>query len=113
MMVEIVRLRKPLAIFPLPSGRLGALDQARRSFARWIFSPDGETQAARLRRVLARALYRLGLLTQTRDFRAFHRMLIDLGLAVPLGKGFLSPRGKLPDDVGPAVSRIKALMADR
>jgi mitochondrial fission protein ELM1 len=113
MMVEIVRLRKPLAIFPLPSGRLGALDQARRSFARWIFSPDGETQAARLRRVLARALYRLGLLTQTRDFRAFHRMLIDLGLAVPLGKGFLPPRGELPDDVGPAVSRIKALMADR
>ncbi len=113
MMVEIVRLRKPLAIFPLPSGRLGALDQARRSFARWIFSPDGETLADRFRRVVARGFYRLGLLTQTRDFRAFHRMLIDLGLAVPLGKGFQPPRGQLPDDVGLAVSRIRALMVDR
>ncbi len=113
MMVEIVRLRKPLAIFPLPSGRLGALDQARRSFARWIFSPVGETLADRLRRVMARAFYRLGLLTQTRDFREFHRMLLDHGLAVPLGKGFPPPCGELPDDVSPAVSRIKALMANR
>ncbi len=113
MMVEIVRLRKPLAIFPLPSGRLGALDQARRSFARWIFAPEGEALADRLRRVVARGLYRLGLLTQTRDFRAFHGMLIDHGLAVPLGEGFLPPRGELPDDVGPAVSRIRALMTVR
>ncbi|MDJ0943912.1 MAG: ELM1/GtrOC1 family putative glycosyltransferase [Kiloniellales bacterium] len=113
MMVEIVRLRKPLAIFPLPTGRLGALDQARRSFARWIFSPSRDSAGSGLRIALARVLYRLGLLTQTRDFRAFHRMLIDRGLAVRLGEGLRPPQGDLADNLATAVARIKALMGCR
>ena len=110
MMVEIVRLKKPLAIFPLPSGSFGTIDQARRTMARWLFSPRGRGVASRLRRALARTLYRFRLLTQTRDFRAFHRMLIDRGLAVRAGGGFPPPEGQLPDDVGPVVARIRALM---
>ncbi len=110
MMVEIVRLKKPLAIFSLPSGSFGAIDQVRRSFARWLFSPRGSGAASRLRRALARGLYSLRLLTQTRDFRAFHRMLIDRGLAVRAGDGFAPPEGQLPDDVGSVVARIRALM---
>ena len=39
MMVEVIYLRKPLAIFPLPGGWLGGIDQWRRSLAHWLFNP--------------------------------------------------------------------------
>ena len=39
MMVEVIYLHKPLAIFPLPGGWLGDIDQLRRSLAHWLFNP--------------------------------------------------------------------------
>lgn len=107
MMVEIARLGRPLAVLDLPVGRLGALDQLRRSLTRWLFAPAGTG----LRRRLAGAMYRAGVLTQTRDFRAFHRMLIDRGLAVRAGEPFLPPRGAAADDLPLVVARIRALLA--
>jgi mitochondrial fission protein ELM1 len=110
MIVEVARMGKPLQIFELPTGRLGSLDQARRALARRLFSPDPEPGTAPLRHRVAKALYRLGLITQTRDFTAFYRMLFDRGLASPLGGGFRAPQGRVPDDLAQVVSRIKALM---
>ena len=112
MMVEIVRLQKPLAIFPLPSGKLGALDQARRRAIRWLFAPEGSGAGNRLRRALARLLYRLGIATQTRDFRGFQSMLIDQGLAVPAGQPFKPPRAAVADESQRVAARIKALALD-
>lgn len=112
MMVEVIRLRKPLAIFPLPVSSLGALDQSRRTFIRWMFKPGNSSVGGRLRRGLARMLYRLQVITQTRDFTAFHDMLVNTGLAEYAG-GTLphAPDGQVPDDLGIAVQRILALMA--
>ncbi|MDX1735097.1 MAG: ELM1/GtrOC1 family putative glycosyltransferase, partial [Halioglobus sp.] len=47
MMVEVIYLRRPLAIFPLPCSPLGRIDQLRRSLAGWLCNPAGESLAAR------------------------------------------------------------------
>jgi hypothetical protein len=110
MQVEVIRLRRPLAILPLPCGPLGILDQWRRAFARWLFSPEGEGAAARLRLRLGRALFRWRVVSHTRDFPAFHRMLVARGLAVFAGEPFRQPSGPVPDDLAIAASRVRALL---
>jgi hypothetical protein len=109
MMVEIARLGRPLAIFDLPTGRFGALDQLRRSVTRWLFAP-GTTPGGGPRQRLANALHRMGLLTHTRDFRAFHKLLIERGLAARAGEGFSPPRSDAPDDLALVVARIRELL---
>ncbi len=112
MMVEVIYLRKPLAIFPLPGGWLGSVDQWRRSLAHWLFNPRQDTQWDRWRHRLARGVYYVDVfkvLCATRDFRAFHRLLVEKNLAVWAGQPFRQPDGELPDDVGAVVKRIKAL----
>ncbi len=110
MIVEVIRMGKPLQIFALPTGRLGTLDQARRALTRRLFAPAPGPAGAPLRQYAARALYRAGVISQTRDFRAFYRMLYDQGLASPFGGPFTPPRGAVPDDLARVVTRIKALM---
>jgi hypothetical protein len=112
MMVEVAKLRRPLAIFPLPVGPLGALDQFRRSTIRRLFAPSGKAFANRLRLGIVTLAIRLKLIGQTRDFRAFHRLLVDRGLAVPLGHGFPEPHGQVDDDLPRVVARITALMTE-
>jgi len=112
MMVEVIYLHKPLAIFPLPGGWLGRIDQLRRSLAHWLFNPKQDTAFDRWRHRLARGVFYLDyfkLLSATRDFRAFHRLLVDRGLAVWAGQPFEQPNAELPDDVGAVVKRIEAL----
>jgi mitochondrial fission protein ELM1 len=106
MMAEVVRARKPLAIFELPLGRLGAIDQARRSLLRRLFRADG----GHIRRLAAAAACRAHLLDATRDFRAFHRMLLDHGLAVRAGEPLVPPKAAAPDDLPAVVARIKGLI---
>ncbi len=114
MMVEVVRLGKPLAIFPLPLGKLGMLDQFRRSLARRLFAPATEPMPKRnIRQALARAAYHVGLINQTRDFSAFHQLLIQQDLAVHADQAFSPPRGQLPDDLSAVIANIKALMEHR
>jgi len=110
MMVEVARLRKPLAILPLPTGFLGTIDQLRRSGARWLFAQGSGSFKDRMRNYLARMVYYSGFIRHTRDFRAFHRMLVDRRLAVWAGQGFAPPTGEVPDDVGLVAQRIKRLM---
>lgn len=115
MMVEVIYLRKPLAIFGLPGGWLGRLDQLRRSLAHWLFNPTCNSAFDRWRHRLARGVYYIDyfkVLSATRDFRAFHRLLVDRGLAVWAGQPFRQPAGELPDDVGAVVRRIEALFPD-
>lgn len=112
MMVEVVYLRRPLAIFGLPYGALGRLDQYRRSLARWLFNPRCESAWDRLRHGVARLVFHLDvftLLSSTRDFRAFHHLLVNRGLAVWAGQNFREPEAELPDDVSRATARIQAL----
>lgn len=112
MMVEVIYLHRPLAIFPLPGGWLGKLDQLRRSLAHWLFNPRLDSAGDRLRHTVARGVYYIDwfkVLSATRDFRAFHRMLVDRGYAVWAGQPFRSEEVDLPDDVGAVVKRIEAL----
>ncbi len=112
MMVEVIYLRRPLAIFPLPVGRLGQLDQLRRSLAHWLFNPRKLTRRDRLRHRVARGVFYVDyfkLLCATRDFRAFHRHLVERKLAVWAGEEFRGSAGELPDDLQRVVARIRAL----
>jgi len=112
MMVEVIYLHKPLAIFPLPGGWLGSLDQLRRSLAHWLFNPRQSSPGDRLRHRLARGVFYVDyfkILCATRDFRAFHNMLVEQGLAVWAGQAFRQGATELPDDVGKVVSRIRGL----
>ena len=112
MMVEVIYLHKPLAIFPLPGGWLGSVDQWRRSLAHWLFNPRLATRRDRWRHRLARGVFYIdvfNVLCATRDFRAFHRLLVEKELAVWSGQPFKQPEADLPDDVGAVVKRIEAL----
>lgn len=112
MMVEVIYLHKPLAIFPLPGGWLGSIDQWRRSLAHWLFNPRQDSQWDRWRHQLARGVFHVDVfkvLCATRDFRAFHRLLVDKGLAVWSGQPFEQPVSELPDDVSVVIKRIQAL----
>lgn len=82
MQVEVARLGKSLEILPLPTGWLGGLDNARRRAASWLFHPPRDAGISeRARIALARGLYRLRLMPQTRHFSSFHQMLVERGLA--------------------------------
>jgi mitochondrial fission protein ELM1 len=112
MMVEVIYLHKPLAIFPLPTGWLGGADQLRRSLAHWLFNPRLESSGDRLRHRVARGVYYLDvfkILCATRDYGALHRILVDEGLAVWSGQPFRRDAVQLPDDVSVVVKRIEAL----
>ncbi len=115
MMVEVIYLGKPLALFPLPGGVLGRLDQLRRSLAHWLFRPKLECQADRVRHAVARGVHHIDvfkILSATRDFRAFHNMLVEEGLAVWAGQPFKEKNAELPDDLAVVVKRIEALFPD-
>lgn len=112
MQVEVLRMRKPLAIFPLPVGRFGAPDLWRRRLATWLNRQGGGGLLHRLRRGVARGLYRLdlfGLVSVTRDFQAFHRELLARGLAVLAGQPFPQCESDIPDDLDRVVQRIERL----
>jgi mitochondrial fission protein ELM1 len=106
MIAEVVRAGKPLAILELPLGRLGAIDQARRSLLRWLFCAE----SGQMRQLAIAAACRAHLLDATRDFRAFHRTLFDRGLAVRAGEPLVPPEGAVPDDLPVVVARIRSLI---
>ena len=110
MMVEVIRLRKPLAIFSLPTGKVGAIDQLRRSFTRWLFAPASGKPGDRLRTGLCKLLYAMRIVIHTRDFAAFHDSLVRGGLAGYASDPLKTPSGKVPDDLTLAVNRITALV---
>lgn len=108
MLVEVARMGKPLAIYALPYGPLGKLDQLRRSGARWLYGGNGG-RSERFRRLLRALGGPLRLLPKTRDFTAIHGLLIERGLAVPAGEPLRPPTGEVPDDLGEIVGRIRSL----
>lgn len=116
MQVEVVRLGKPLEILDLPTGPFGGIDNARRGLAAWLFQPPGEGGAAeRARIALARGLFHLRLMTQTRHFPRFHAMLVAQGLARLLD-GPPAPQADMAmadmqGDLARIVARIEGLLA--
>ena len=94
MMVEVIAMGKPLAIYPLPQ-RGGMMLRLRQGLA--------------ASKHLAWA-QRRGLLGFARDLTAIHRLLYRRGLAVPLGELFPAPRdGGVPEEAERVAERIRAL----
>lgn len=108
MLVEVVRLGKPLAIFPLPY-RMGLLDYARDRLARLLHGPQ-EGRYSQLLHSLGNMLYKLGIGGYSRDLTALHHLLIERNFAIWLGDKFLPPGPKAPDELARVIKRIKALM---
>lgn len=109
MQVEVARIGKPLEILPLPAGGLGGLDHARRQAASWLFQPPRDGAAGeRARIALARALYRLRLMPQTRHFPRFHQTLIARGLATWIGETGPAARADTATETDADMARILA-----
>jgi uncharacterized protein len=106
MLMEIGRLGKPLAIYPLPlSSILGAgflAGAAQKLLPRSL--------ARRLRRGIAELGARLGAIGHDRDLTAIHRLMIKEGHAVWFGDPFQRENRPLPDELAAVVTRIRALM---
>jgi mitochondrial fission protein ELM1 len=89
MLVEVARLGRPLAIYPLPTAG-GPVARA----GRW----------------LADRLHRLGLPIGSREVAVLHRLLIRQGFAVWFGQPFRPAGPRAPDELGRIVGRIIALV---
>lgn len=103
MMVEVARLGRPLAIFPLPVGP-DRIERARRALAARL-----EPEAGGLGAWLGRRLHAFDLVGYARDLGALHDKLIEDGLAVRLGDPFPATAKNPPDDLPRVVDRIRAL----
>lgn len=109
MLVEVAKLRRPLAIFALPYGTLHNIDRIRRVGARWLYAPDSGSWSDGLRRFLRGVGGALRILPRTRDFTAIHKLLIDGGLAVVAGNPMQAPDGEVPHDLPVVAERIRSL----
>jgi hypothetical protein len=105
MMVEVARLGRPLAVFPLPVGASGT-EALKRALARKLHAQAGGGLAARI----GQGLYDLNLVGYSRDLGALHERLYAQGLAVPLGQPFPEMPARPPDDLPRVVARIRALV---
>jgi mitochondrial fission protein ELM1 len=101
MMVEVARLGRPLAIFPLPTRR-DARTLAHQAIGRGL-QGDGPLGA------LGRAGRALRLAAYGRDLALLHERLVERGLAVRLGAPFKDPTGEAGDDLASAAARVRAL----
>ena len=90
MMVEVASLGRPLAIFAAAASARSLLDRARAALA---------TPAA-CRPASAHRLHRLGIAGYGRDLGEIRRVLIERGLAVPLGEPFRSTGAPLAGRAG-------------
>lgn len=111
MMVEVARLGKPLAIFPLPV-RADPWTRIRETVAGVLHpSPESGEKRGALG-WLGDRLYDLNVVNYSRDFSRLHEKLMDRGLAVPLGEPFPSSAQQAPDDLSRVVERIKTVMSE-
>lgn len=106
MMIEIAKLGKPLAIFPLHTGRFGRLDRYRRALTGKLFASSSATLPDQFRILVAKCLYQTGLVRQVRDYRAFQNRLIEQGHAVPVHIPLRTPDMPLQDDLSLVVDAI-------
>lgn len=112
MMVEVARLGKPLAIFPLPR-RSGLLERVRIALGDLVHPPSGDAPGSRggPLQPLGELLYKAGILGYSRDLTAIHRLLIAKGAAVRLGDPFPPGGCRIEDELPRVVARVRTLIA--
>ena len=110
MMVEVARLGKPLAIFPLPVAG-GLWRRVKKRLAN-VFQPGVSYGRPGPLVRLGDALYDSGLIGYSREFEGAHHALIDRGSAVYLGEQSDWPAAaSVPDDIPRVVERLRGLLA--
>lgn len=112
MMVEVARLGKPLAIFPLPE-RSSLWLALRRRLARVLQPPADRAPPSPFLAALGDALFNRGLALHSREFDALYRTLRQRGLATMLGEPFPHRHELAPDDLPAVVARVRALVDPR
>lgn len=110
MMMEVAKLGRPLAIFPLPSPPRPFKARLRSLFARVLLPPAGSPGWRRMLQPLGFLFYRRGWLGHRRDLSAIHRTLIQRGLAVRLGEPLPPAGGTADDELPTVVARIQGLL---
>ena len=104
MQVEVARLGRPLAIFPLPV-EYGFVERLRRAAARAAYRRDASSALARA----IMALQEWGWVQFPRDVEEIHALLIERGFAVRLGEPFAAPGAGVDVDLDQIVRRVAAL----
>jgi mitochondrial fission protein ELM1 len=109
MMVEVARLGKSLAIFPLANDQ-GPLEHGleRIGLLRPLVPRRDPIPAGGW---LARTLFRLGLPIHSRDLSAIPRRLVERGLASWLGDPRIAARAGADDEVARVAERVRRLVA--
>jgi len=107
MLIEVAACEKPLAVFPLPSGRQGRIWQSVQQRLHRRREPH-QGKGAILR--LGEWLYRHGIAGFGRDLQVIHKTLIDKGFAVVAGERFLKPTQSLPSELDNIREKIQALV---
>jgi uncharacterized protein len=105
MLVEVTRLGKPLAIYPLPA-QYDVAERARRALARVAYAGSRMPILPRL----IRGLHRLGAVQFARDVELVHALIFERGRAVRLGDPFLDPAIEIDVEVDCVVDRIENLV---
>ena len=104
MQVEVARLGKPLAIYPLPV-HYGFAERLRRSIARVAYGKNAVPVLSRF----IRAMQRFGVVKFPRDVAEIHALLFDQRFAVRLGEPFASAGSGVDVDLDQIVDRIRSL----
>ncbi len=112
MMVEVARLGKSLAIFPLPYQQ-GIGPRLQQLLGKRLHGGTASQRSGdRLLTGLGTLLYRLGLVRFSRDLTAVHRLLYERQLAVPLGQEFIDDTRTPADELRHVIPRIQELLPE-
>ncbi len=111
MMVEVARLGRPLAIFPLEVEKPVLTARLSNWLASRLLSSTASQSPPRALEPLGLSLYHRGLIRHPRDFGAIHRHLVSQGVAVMLGEPIPGRVQPAEDELPQVVRRIRDLVA--
>jgi hypothetical protein len=104
MQVEVARLGKPLAIYPLPV-HYGFVERLRRSIAHFAYGK----KAVPVLSGFIRAMQRFGVVKFPRDVSEIHALLFEQRFAVRLGEPFANAGSGVDVDLDQIVDHILSL----
>lgn len=112
MMIEVARLGRPLAIFPLPVG-VSLLERPYFWLGRLLHPSPGEERRWWRRRLrpLGDFLYDTVGLPYSRDLTMLHDALIRRGMAVRIGEPLPDRPGAVEDELATAAGRVRGLLS--
>lgn len=110
MLVEVARLSKPLAIFPLPEHSSPSLVWRRRLSE--LLQPSADRHPrSKVLAAIGEWLFDRGVVLSSREFEVLYRVLTERGLATMLGNPFPKRSDSALNEMPAVVARIHAILA--